>query len=128
MNYYFSKETNFSFDEAIEKVKESLKTEGFGVLTDIDVKETLKNKLNVEFKNYRILGACNPPFAYKALLEVDKIGLMLPCNIIVHEKDNGKIEIAAINPLSSMQNINNENLKEVANIISQKLQNVVNNL
>jgi uncharacterized protein (DUF302 family) len=128
MDFYFSKETILSFDEAIEKAKDALQTEGFGVLTDIDVKATLKKKLDVDFRNYRILGACNPPFAYKALQAVDKIGVMLPCNVIVHEKDNGRIEIAAINPLSSMQVIQSDSLKEIAGIISAKLQNVVNSL
>ena len=128
MDYYFSKETNLSFDEAIEKVKEALKTEGFGVLTEIDVTATLKKKLDVDFKNYRILGACNPPFAYKALKAEDKIGVMLPCNVIVHEKDNGKIEVATINPLSSMQIVNSDSLKEIAESVSAKLQNVIKNL
>lgn len=105
-----------------------LKTEGFGVLIDIDVTATLKKKLDVDFKNYRILGACNPPFAYKALKAENKIGVMLPCNVIVHEKNNGKIEIATINPLSSMQIINSDSLKEIAESVSAKLQNVVNAL
>ena len=128
MEFYFAKETSLSFDEAIEKVKENLKQEGFGVLTEIDIKETLKKKLDVDFKKYRILGACNPPFAYKVLQENDKIGVMLPCNIIVQEKENGKVEIASINPMASMQNIKNDNLIEIAEIISAKLQKVVNNM
>lgn len=128
MEYYFSKETSLSFEKAIEKVKAELKKEGFGILTEIDVKGTLKEKLNVDFKNYRILGACNPPFAYRALQAVDKIGVMLPCNVIVHEKDNGIIEVATINPLASMQIVNNDGLKEIADEVADRLQRVVSNL
>jgi len=128
MNYYFTKEVETNFDDAVAKVKEELKKEGFGVLTEIDVKDTLKQKINVDFKKYKILGACNPPFAYKALLSEEKIGLMLPCNFIVYEKENGKTEVSAINPLFSMQAVNNANLKEIANEVSVKLQRVVNNL
>ncbi|MEO8233017.1 MAG: DUF302 domain-containing protein, partial [Ignavibacteriota bacterium] len=89
MSYYFSKKIDLGFEEAIEKVTEALKSEGFGILTEIDVKETLKKKLDVDFRPYRILGACNPPFAYKALQAEDKVGIMLPCNVIVQEKENG---------------------------------------
>jgi uncharacterized protein (DUF302 family) len=128
MDYYFSKETQLSFEDAIEKVKEALKQEGFGVLTEIDVKETLKKKLDVDFRKYRILGACNPPFAYQALQAEDKIGVMLPCNVIVQEKENGKLEVSAINPLTSMQAVKNDKLSEVAQAISSKLQKVVNNI
>jgi len=128
MDYYFAKETGLAFDQAIVKVKELLQKEGFGVLTEIDVKETLKKKLNVDFKNYRILGTCNPPFAYKALQAEDKIGVMLPCNVIVQEKENGRTEVAAINPMVSMQAVKNEGLHEVAEAVSAKLQNVVNGL
>ncbi|MDH4262082.1 MAG: DUF302 domain-containing protein [Spirochaetia bacterium] len=126
MEYNHSKETSLSFEEAIEKVKVELKKEGFGVLTEIDVKDTLKQKLNVDFKKYRILGACNPPFAYKALQAEEKIGVMLPCNVIVHEKENGKIEVACINPLYSMQIVNNKALEEIGKEVSSKLQKVVN--
>src|SRR4030043_2473002 len=107
MSYYFSKILNVSFDEAILKVTDELKKEGFGILTDIDVKEALKKKLNVDFKKYRILGACNPPFAYQALQAEDKIGTMLPCNVIVQELADGKTEVAAVDPLASMQAIEN---------------------
>jgi uncharacterized protein (DUF302 family) len=100
MKYYFSKIISLSFDDAIEKVMAELKKEGFGVLTDIDVKQTLKKKLDVDFKKYRILGACNPPFAYKALQVEDKIGTMLPCNVIVQEIDEGHVEVAAIDPVA----------------------------
>jgi uncharacterized protein (DUF302 family) len=100
MAYYFSKILNVSFEEAISKVTDELKKEGFGILTDIDVKETLKKKLNVDFKKYRILGACNPPFAYQALQEEDKIGTMLPCNVIVQELADGSVEVAAVDPVA----------------------------
>jgi uncharacterized protein (DUF302 family) len=128
LDYYFSKETQLSFDEAIEKVKEVLKQEGFGVLSEIDVKETLKKKLDVDFRKYRILGACNPPYAYQALQVEDKIGVMLPCNVIVQEKENGRVEVSAINPLTSMQAVKNDKLSEVAQAISSKLQRVLNNI
>jgi len=128
MTYYFSKILDISFDEVIGKVTEELKKEGFGVLTDIDVKETLKKKLNVEFKKYRILGACNPPNAYKALQVEDKIGLMLPCNVVVEEIADGKTEVAAIDPVASMQAIDNPRLRGVAEQVRDKLKRVINNL
>src|SRR3989304_3723052 len=114
MEYYFSKTINDSFENAIQKVTEALKTEGFGILTEIDLKATLKKKLDVDFYNYTILGACNPPFAYKALLAEDKIGTMLPCNVIVIEQEEKKIEVAAVDPVSSMQAVKNNNLSEIA--------------
>jgi len=101
MKYYFSKTINESFEGAIEKVTEALKAEGFGILTEIDVRATLKKKLDVDFRPYKILGACNPPFAHKALLAEDKIGTMLPCNVIVQDKGNGAVEVAAIDPATS---------------------------
>jgi len=128
MAYYFSKILDISFDEAIANVTEELKKEGFGVLTDIDVKETLKKKLNVEFKKYRILGACNPPNAYKALQAEDKIGLMLPCNVVVEETPDGKTEVAAIDPVASMQAIDNPKLRAVAEQVRDKLKRVIKNL
>jgi len=128
MSYYFTKTLNISFDEAIERTTEELKKEGFGILTDIDIKQTLKKKLDVDFKNYRILGACNPPFAYQALQAEDKIGVMLPCNVIVQEIQEGTIEVAAIDPIPSMQAVENPNLGEIAEKIQKKLQNVINNL
>ena len=127
MSYYFSKKTALGFEEAIEKVTEALKIEGFGILTEIDVKETLKKKLDVDFRPYRILGACNPPFAYKALQAEDKVGIMLPCNVIVQEKENG-VEIAAVDPVASMQAIDNPNLGEIANEIRKRLQRVIDSL
>jgi uncharacterized protein (DUF302 family) len=108
MSYYFTKELNISFDDAIIKVTEELKKEGFGVLTDIDVKATLKKKLEVDFRPYRILGACNPPFAFQALQVEDKIGTMLPCNVVVQEKAPGKVEVTAIDPVASMTAVDNQ--------------------
>jgi len=128
MTYYFSKILDIPFDEAIGKVTEELKKEGFGVLTDIDVKETLKKKLNVEFKKYRILGACNPPNAYKALQVEAKIGLMLPCNVVVEEITDRKTEVAAIDPVASMQAIENLKLLVVAEQVRDKLKRMINNL
>ncbi|MBA3052412.1 DUF302 domain-containing protein [bacterium] len=128
MSYCFSRIVEMSFNEAIDKVTVELKKEGFGILTDIDVKATLKKKLSVEFKNYRILGACNPPFAYQALQAEDKIGLMLPCNVIVRETEEGDIEIAAIDPIASMQAVNNPKLAEVGSEVSKKLKKVIENL
>ena len=128
MSYYFNKTVDMSFDEAISKVTEELKKEGFGVLTEIDVTAALKKKINVDFKKYRILGACNPSFAYKALLTEDKIGTMLPCNVIVQEKEDGKIEVAAVDPVASMQAIKNENLGEIATTVQSKLKQVIENL
>ena len=126
MKYHFLKTLfNSSFDEAIEKVTEELKKEGFGVLTEIDVRATLKNKLDVNFYNYRILGACNPPFAYEALKAENKIGTMLPCNVIVQERNKGEVEISAVNPVASMQAIDNQNIDEIAKEITTKLERVI---
>ena len=124
MNYYFNKTVKMSFEDAEIKVIEALKSEGFGVLTEIDVQATLKKKLDVDFRRYKILGACNPPFAYKALQAEDKIGLLLPCNIVIQEKSDKTIEVAAINPLASMEVVGNENLTEIAKEVQSKLNNV----
>jgi len=128
MEYYFSKKTGLSFDTAIEKVTEELKKEGFGILTDIDVKETLKKKLGVDFRRYRILGACNPAFAYKALQKESKIGTMLPCNVIVQELEDGTVEVTAIDPLASMQAVQNPGLKEIAKQVQEKLKKAIESL
>lgn len=128
MNYYFSKTLNISFEEAIGRVKDELKKEGFGILTEIDVKETLKKKLNVDFKKYKILGSCNPPFAYQALQVEDKIGTMLPCNVIVQETTESKVEISAVDPVASMQAVENPALKEIAAEIRDKLKKVIDSL
>ncbi|HAB53801.1 MAG: hypothetical protein A2315_07445 [Ignavibacteria bacterium RIFOXYB2_FULL_35_12] len=127
-NYGFSKVVNLGYEEAIEKVTEELKKEGFGVLTEIDVKETLKKKLDVEFKPYKILGACNPPFAYKSLLAEEQIGLMLPCNVIVYRNDNEETVVVAIDPIASMQAVKNDKLGEVAEAIQSKLKKVISSL
>ena len=128
MSYYFNKIVEMSFDEAISKVTEELQKEGFGILTEIDVTATLKKKLNVDFHKYRILGACNPPFAYRALQAEPKIGTMLPCNVIVQELDSGEIEVAAVDPLSSMQAIQNKALQPIAEEIQAKLKKVIDQL
>lgn len=128
MKYYHEKTLkNISFDEAIEKVTDALEEEGFGILTEIDVKETLKKKLDEDFRPYKILGACNPPFAHKALLAEDKIGAMLPCNVIVQQSDDG-IEVAAVDPVASMQAVDNKDLAEIAKEIQSKLRSVIESL
>lgn len=125
MSYYVSTKFNGSFDEAITKTTEELKKEGFGVLTEIDVKETLKKKLDVDFKKYKILGACNPGFAHKALQAEDKIGTMLPCNVIVEEHEDGTVEVSAVNPMASMQAVENSSLGEIAGEVKSKLEKVI---
>ncbi|MBU2554824.1 MAG: DUF302 domain-containing protein [Bacteroidales bacterium] len=129
MRYYFQK-TLFSesFDEAIEKVTEELKNEGFGILTEIDVQATLKNKLDVVFRKYKILGACNPTFAHKALEAELHIGTMLPCNVVVMEKDDGKINVSAIDPKASMMAVGNKELNTVAKQVQEKLKKVIESL
>ena len=128
MKYYFNKTLNKNFNKVITRVTAELKKEGFGILTEIDVKETLKNKLDVDFKKYRILGACNPPYAHKALEAEDKIGTMLPCNVIVQEISKGVVEVAAVNPMASMQSVENETLKKIAQEITAKLEKVIEKL
>ena len=129
MSYCFNKVLeNTSFDEAVEKVTVELKKEGFGVLTEIDVKDTLKKKIDVDFKKYKILGTCNPHFAYKALTAEDKIGVFLPCNVIVQEHENGEVEVAAVDPVSSMIAANNPTLGSLAQEVQQKLIRVIENL
>jgi len=126
--YYFNKTVEMPFDEAIERVTEELKKEGFGVLTEIDVQTTLKKKLDVDFRPYRILGACNPPFAHQALQAEKNIGLMLPCNVIVQDAGDGKTEVAAIDPLVAMSRVDNPDLEPVARKVQSKLQRVIENL
>jgi uncharacterized protein (DUF302 family) len=128
MSYFFSKIVDDSFEDAIERVTEHLSNEGFGVLTTIDVSATLKKKLDVDFKRYTILGACNPTYAYKALQAEDKIGTMLPCNVIVQETEDGKVEVAAVDPMASMMAIRNEALGEIATEVRSKLQAVMDGL
>ncbi len=128
MSYYSSKTIRSSFEEAESRVIDELKKEGFGILTEIDVKEKLKEKLDVNFRKYKILGACNPPFAHKALQADDKIGTMLPCNVIVQEIAEGEIEVAAIDPVASMQAVDNSQLKEIATQVREKLISVIKRL
>lgn len=128
MAYYFSKTLKTVFDEAVSRVTDELKKEGFGILTDIDVKETVKKKLNVGFCKYRNRGACNPPFAYQALQAEDKIGTMLPCNAIVQEVPGVGIEVVAVDPVASMQAIETPKLAEIAGQVRTKLRNVIERL
>ena len=127
--YYHSKTlSQLTFEEAINRITRELKNEGFGILTEIDIKATLKEKLEVDFYNYRILGACNPQYAYKALQVEDKIGTMLPCNVIVQEKHKGTVEISAVDPVASMQAIENQFLADIAKEIRDKLIRAVDNV
>lgn len=128
MGYYFAKTLDSGFDEAVRHTTEMLKQEGFGIITEIDVKETLKKKINVDFRNYRILGACNPALAHKALEIEDKVGTMLPCNVVVQEVGKGKIEVAAIDPVASMQAIDNPKLKAAAEEVRARLRKVIDAL
>lgn len=128
MKYYFEKTLNVTFEEAVTRVTEELKKEGFGVLTEINMHEKIKEKLGVDFRQYRILGACNPAAAYKALQEEDKIGTMLPCNVIVQQISETQTEIAAVDPVASMQSVGNEKLAAIANEVQQKLKKVIENL
>jgi uncharacterized protein (DUF302 family) len=128
MSYYFNKILTLPFDEAVDRVKAELKKDGFGVLTEIDVRETLHEKLGVDFRPYRILGACNPPFAYKALMAEDKIGTMLPCNVIVQELAPGRVEVAAIDPIASMAAVQNIDLGTIGLEVREKLKAVVERL
>jgi uncharacterized protein (DUF302 family) len=128
MKYYIAKTIESDFDAAIEKVTESLKKIGFGVLSRIDIHDKLKEKMDVDFKKYTILGACNPPFAYQALLHEDKIGTMLPCNVVVIDAGDGKIEVAAVDPKASMMAVENENLAGLANDVHCSLKKMVEEL
>jgi uncharacterized protein (DUF302 family) len=128
MGYYFSKILRIPFEEAIERVTEELGKEGFGILTEIDVKETLKKKLDINYRKYKILGACNPHFAYESLKREDKIGLLLPCNVIVQEVGEGEVEIAAIDPVSAMKTVENSELIDIANKVREKLKGVIERL
>jgi uncharacterized protein (DUF302 family) len=125
MSYYLGKTLPIAFDEAVARTMDALKKEGFGVLTEIDVKETLKKKIGVDFPNYRILGACNPALAYEALKLENKAGTMLPCNVVVRDAGNGQTEVAAIDPVASMQAIDNPELKRLAAQVRAKLEKVV---
>ena len=128
MKYYFCKTITMAFDDAINSITNHLKTEGFGIVSEMRMHEKFKEKLGVDFKQYTILGACNPAYAYKALQMEDKIGVMLPCNVLVIEQGIGKTEVAAINPLVSMQSVENHDLYDVAQNVSESLQKVIENI
>lgn len=125
MKYYISKKINTNFDQAVQLITEALKKEGFGVLTEINLQEKLKEKLNVDFRKYKILGACNPAYAYKALQMEDKIGTMLPCSVIIQELEKNEIEVAAVDPVSSMMAIENPDLAGIAGEIKEKLERAI---
>ena len=125
MSYYFTKTVTTPFDQTVANVTAELKQEGFGILTQIDVQATLKEKLGVEFKKYLILGACSPAFAHKALLAENYIGVMLPCNVVIQEYSDGKVEATAVDPLKSMEAVNNPDLMEIAGEVGAKLQNII---
>lgn len=128
MTYHFSKTLRVPFETAISRVTEALKQEGFGILTEIDVQQTLKKKLDLDFRPYRILGACNPPLAYQALQAEDKIGTMLPCNVVVQELESGVVEVSAVDPVASMTAIENPKLGTVAKTVQGKLRKVIDSL
>lgn len=128
MSYHISTTVDLPFDEAIEKATEALKEKGFGVLTTIDVKATLKKKIDADFRPYTILGACNPGFAHKALLAEPHIGTMLPCNVIVQEREDGKVEVSAVDPMASMQAIENIDLGDIAVTVQGLLKDVIGSL
>jgi uncharacterized protein (DUF302 family) len=128
MSYNISKIVKMPFEEAVIRITDELKSEGFGIITEIDVKETLKKKLDVDFKKYRILGACNPLFAYQALQKEELLGVLLPCNVVVVERGEGTTEVAAIDPLVTMQSVNNPALEEIAGQVANKLRSVIERL
>jgi uncharacterized protein (DUF302 family) len=128
MNYTISKKLSKGFDEAVQKLKEALQEEGFGVITEVDLKEKFKDKLNVDFRRYTIFGACNPALAYEAVQLEPTIGVMLPCNVLVQENGSGGVEISAINPLNSIGAIDNIKLNSLAKTVSEKLKKVVDSL
>ncbi len=125
MQYYIAKTVRGDFSAVVQRVIEALKVEGFGVLTEIDVKATMKKKLDIDFRDYRILGACNPALAHKALIADDKIGTMLPCNVIVQDRGGDQVEVAAINPAISMEHVGNPTLKAIAESVTAKLRHVI---
>ena len=128
MKYYINKTITSEFNKAVELVTEALKKEGFGVLSEIDIQQKLKEKLDVDFRKYKILGACNPPNAYKALQQEDKIGTMLPCNVILQEVGENKVEVAAVDPVASMMAVENKQLAAIAGEIKEKLERVMASL
>jgi len=128
MTYGFSKQVELSYEDALEKVTEELKKEGFGILTEIDVKATLKKKIDVDYNRYKILGACNPPLAYQALTAEPELGLLLPCNVVVYENDNGKTMVAAIDSKVMMSVVGRDDILPVADQVNQKLKKVIENV
>jgi uncharacterized protein (DUF302 family) len=125
MAYYYTRITSLTYEDALEKVQAELKKEGFGVITEIDVKETLKKKIDVEFRKYKIIGACNPMFAHQALQLESRIGTLLPCNVIVQELAEGRVEVSAINPLESMKIVGNPSLQQIGSQVAARLESVV---
>ncbi|MCX7876090.1 MAG: DUF302 domain-containing protein [Melioribacteraceae bacterium] len=128
MEYYLSKKVSLTFDETIKKLGEELQKEGFGILTEIDVQQTLKKKLNVDFKKYKIFGACNPPIAHQALEAEENLGVLLPCNFVVKENNENEIQVNCVNPLVTMQAVKNEALKDFATVVYEKLNKVLENI
>lgn len=128
MSYYFAKTLETDFETAVQRATEALKSHGFGIITQIDVRDTFKNKIGVDFRDYRILGACNPHLAHEALQIEDKVGTMLPCNVVVQDQGNGKIEVAAIDPVASMMAIENPELKRAAEQVREKLRGAIESL
>lgn len=128
MNYYLNKTTDYQFDEAVDKITMALKDVGFGILTEIDMKATLKNKLNVDLRPYKILGACNPPFANKAISAEEKIGILLPCNVTVIETASGKVDVSIMDPAVAMSVVENPQLMELANEVKAKLETALANI
>ena len=128
MSYYFTKTTTLAYEQALITVQDELKKEGFGIITEIDVRETLKKKLNVDFRKYKILGACNPSFAHQALQLESRIGTMLPCNVIVQECEDGQTEVSAINPLESMRAVANSSLENIGSQVAAKLKSIIDRL
>jgi len=128
MSYYFAKTLTVGFDEAVRRATDALKQEGFGIITEIDLKETFKKKIDIDFRNYRILGACNPTLAHEALQIEDKVGTMLPCNVVIQDVGDGRTEVAAIDPVASMQAIDNPELKRAAEQVRGKLKLVIDRL
>jgi uncharacterized protein (DUF302 family) len=125
MNYYFVKETTLDFDAAVEKVTGLLKEQGFGIITQIDVKETFKQKINEDFRKYKILGACNPTFAFKAIGNEPLIGLLLPCNVVVQEKEGGMVEVSAINPKVNLEIVKNDSVNDLACTVTEIMEKVI---
>ncbi len=128
MTYHLSKKLNVPFTEAVTNVTEELRKEGFGIITTIDLRETFRKKINVDFRNYIILGACNPRYAYEASLEEDKVGVFLPCNVVVQEHENGEVEVSIVNPEELMKSVDDLKLKTFATEVKEAMQNVLNRL